>query len=72
MICHQNIVIYLELVFFFVAKKQTQIFPKILVVVKYILTVIPSRQNMVYMLAWSYSRCPRHISNLPPTAAFVN
>ena len=72
MVGHHYVVIQLKMVFIFVAKKQVQIFPEIIPVLKYILTVVPSCQYMIDMLLGSYSCCPRHILNLPLLNIFVN
>jgi hypothetical protein len=52
--------IQLKIVFLFVVDEQGPIFPEITVILKDILTVIPSRQYMIDMLLGSYSCCPRH------------
>ena len=62
----------LKMVFLFVVKEQIQIFFEILLVLKYILTVVPSCQYMIDMLLGSYSCGPRHGLNVPFHTAFVN
>jgi len=72
MVGHHNVVIQLKMVFLFVAKEQVQIFFEIILVLKYILTVVPSCQYMIDMLLGSYSCCPRDVLNVPSHTAFVN
>ena len=58
------------MVFLFIKKEYVQIFFKILFVLKYILTVVPSRQHMIDMSFGSYSCCPRHALNIVSPNAF--